>query len=99
MNRRGFLKAIFAAGAAPAFVKADSLMKIIVPSQGLILPEQEIVQSSDNQLVTLSIVTKEALKMLNQSLVFTNNINAEYEKSLIVGSSTINVKLPRRYIA
>lgn len=31
MNRRGFLESIIAAAAAPAIVRADSLMKIIVP--------------------------------------------------------------------
>ncbi len=37
MNRRGFLTSILAAGAAPAVVKADSLMKIIVPPERKIL--------------------------------------------------------------
>lgn len=38
MTRRGFLGTILAASAAPALVRADSLMKIITPAQGLILP-------------------------------------------------------------
>lgn len=38
MNRRGFMQMILVASAAPALVRADSLMKIIRPSQGLILP-------------------------------------------------------------
>ncbi len=38
MNRRGFLSAILAAGAAPAIVRAESLMKIFVP------PERKIIQ-------------------------------------------------------
>ena len=33
MNRRGFLGAMFAAAAAPAFVRAESLMKIAVPKK------------------------------------------------------------------
>jgi hypothetical protein len=32
-NRRGFLGSIFAAAAAPVFVRAESLMKIYVPPQ------------------------------------------------------------------
>jgi hypothetical protein len=32
-NRRGFLGSIFAAAAAPAIVRAESLMKIYVPPQ------------------------------------------------------------------
>lgn len=36
-TRRGFLGALLAAAAAPAIVRADSLMKIVAPRQGLIL--------------------------------------------------------------
>lgn len=33
MNRRGFIGSILAAAAAPAIVRADSLMKIVVPRE------------------------------------------------------------------
>ena len=39
-NRRGFLGSIFAAAAAPAIVRAESLMKIYVPPQGIITDVQ-----------------------------------------------------------
>ena len=39
-SRRGFLAAMFAAAAAPAIVRAESLMKIVVPKQEIILPAQ-----------------------------------------------------------
>lgn len=42
MNRRSFLGAMLAAAAAPAIVKADNLMKIVVPSKELFVPSQEI---------------------------------------------------------
>jgi hypothetical protein len=35
-TRRGFLKSILAAGVSPAIVRAESLMKIWVPPQGLL---------------------------------------------------------------
>ena len=38
IERRGFLSALLAAAAAPAFVKASSLMPILVPNKELILP-------------------------------------------------------------
>lgn len=41
-NRRSFLGSILAAGMAPAIVKADNLMKIVVPRQDLILPDLAI---------------------------------------------------------
>ncbi len=37
MNRRGFLGAILAAAAAPAIVRADSLMRIIPRDAGILL--------------------------------------------------------------
>lgn len=37
MNRRGFLGAMLAAAAAPAIVRAESLMKIVVPKKEIIL--------------------------------------------------------------
>jgi hypothetical protein len=37
MNRRGFLAAMLGAAAAPAIVRAESLMKIVVPKQEIIV--------------------------------------------------------------
>jgi hypothetical protein len=37
MNRRNFLAAMLGAAAAPAIVRAESLMKIVVPKQEIIL--------------------------------------------------------------
>ena len=48
IQRRGFLTSILAAGMAPTFVKAGSLMKIVVPSQKIILLPEYIFKS--NQL-------------------------------------------------
>lgn len=42
MNRRGFLTGILALGAAPAIVRAESLMKIWTPPKELILPTLDI---------------------------------------------------------
>jgi predicted TIM-barrel enzyme len=42
-NRRGFLGAMFAAAAAPAFVRAESLMKIYVPPQGIVIVSSGIL--------------------------------------------------------
>lgn len=36
MNRRSFLGAILAAGAAPAIVRADSLMRVVVRPSGVL---------------------------------------------------------------
>lgn len=46
MNRRGFLSAILAAGAAPAIVRADSLMRV-VPRETLVLAAEAPYLSAD----------------------------------------------------
>lgn len=43
ISRRGFLGAMLAAAAAPAIVRADSLMQIVVPRQEIILPTLNIL--------------------------------------------------------
>ena len=43
ISRRGFLGAMLAAAAAPAIVRADSLMQIVVPKQEIILPTLNIL--------------------------------------------------------
>lgn len=39
ITRRGFLKSMLALGAAPAIVRAESLMKLWVPPQDIVLPD------------------------------------------------------------
>lgn len=50
MNRRGFMGAILAACAAPAIVRADSLMRlaapeifVVSPSSGLLVPKADVL--------------------------------------------------------
>ena len=61
MNRRGFLKAIFAAGVAPAFIGSSVLM----PVRKLVMPslDETIAIGSGNRLLTIEQITKEALRL------------------------------------
>ncbi len=43
MNRRGFIGGIFAAAAAPAIVRAESIMRLRVPRHGIITPDNTSV--------------------------------------------------------
>lgn len=52
ITRRNFLKTMLAACAAPAIVKASSLMPIFVPKQELVYPEFKIVESVTGRLGT-----------------------------------------------
>jgi hypothetical protein len=66
MDRRGFLGAIFAAAAAPAIVRASSLMKLApgleFAESGLIVPVTEIY--AGNQLLSLKQITDAATAFL-----------------------------------
>lgn len=42
-TRRGFLGSLLAAAAAPAFVKSESLMRMILPSSTIIIPSLDII--------------------------------------------------------
>ena len=62
MDRRGFLKAMLAAGVAPAIVRASSLMKIVVPTteevweinMGTIPSPFVGIESMDEELIRLT---------------------------------------------
>lgn len=51
ISRRSALKAMFAACAAPAIVRAESLMKLYVPRQDLILPESTLQEAPETLLL------------------------------------------------
>lgn len=51
INRRGFLKGMLGLAAAPAICKAENLMKIFVPSQELIIPDQNLGRGMTNSII------------------------------------------------
>ena len=73
MDRRGFLGAILAAGAAPAIVRIGSLM----PVQSIIVPttRQVVDVLYGNRLLTIEQITREALIILENQLTFTTRVN------------------------
>ena len=85
-NRRGFLGSIFAAAAAPVFVRAESLMKIYVPPQGIItdvqLEEalyQNLSAGYSRNLAKSSILTRQ--QVLESLLPELNKLfNIEYSR-------------------
>lgn len=88
-NRRGFLWAMFAAAAAPAIVRAESLMKIYVPPQEILLPtsgifnaEAKYVDLSENygrNMANSTILTRQ--QIIERMLPELNKLfNIEYSK-------------------
>jgi len=72
MNRRGFLVGILALGAAPAIVRATSLM----PGRAIIAPSY--MASAGSGLLTIDAITREALIILHKNLVFASEINQQF---------------------
>jgi hypothetical protein len=79
MNRRGFLAGILAAGTAPAIVRAESLMKIFVPKQEILLPSaMDIAWSvADINSPNLIIAAEYEWKQLNLVIERTFQANQE----------------------
>jgi hypothetical protein len=66
MDRRGFLGSVLALAAAPAIVRASSLMKLAPgmaeTESGIVVPVAEL--RAGNQLLTIQMITDEALGVL-----------------------------------
>lgn len=98
MNRRGFLGAILAAGAAPAVVKASSLMPIYVPKLWTPGPYDvvvEIAPGRGNYLITIDQITKEALRILNEQTAFMNVIGRQYKRG--GAGDRLTIRVPEIY--
>lgn len=80
MDRRGFLQGILALGIAPAIVRASSLMPIAVLEEPLIILPSGV--SAGNQIITLSMITAEALRILEQNLILTKSVNRIWDWKL-----------------
>lgn len=84
MNRRGFLGSILALGAAPAIVRADSLMRI-VPMDGVIvhrIPPMVMFPNptfTGSVILTVDQITAEALRIAHERAQFINSINREWQ--------------------
>ena len=86
ISRRGFLGSILAAAAAPAIVRASSLMKIASP---VLLPTFEetlaitgAVSGGGNTLLTIDMITKEALRILHKNIAFVSMMNNQYAREI-----------------
>lgn len=87
MNRRGFLGSILALGAAPAIVRADSLMRVIPL-------DTEIIVLSGNTLLTIDMITKEALRILHKNMVFVKSVNDDFAKQYAKKYASLRIHHP-----
>lgn len=91
MNRRGFLQAILASGIAPAVIGSGILMPIRSPEVSI-----EVISTFGN-LLTPTMITHEALRILEQSLSFTEAVDRGYIDQFEVSGSTLIVRRPQRF--
>lgn len=90
MDRRGFLGAILATGVAPAIIRSGILM----PIKGIIMPMTEEIGAfvGFNTLLTPSMITAEALRILEQNLTLSNLVNKRFEKQFVETGSTLIIR-------
>lgn len=82
MNRRGFLKA-FGIGAAAAATGAVALLEpeLWTPARTFFLPP--VGGWRGNQLLTVSLITKEALRILASEMSFAHQVRVEYSDAFV----------------
>ena len=93
-TRRGFLGSMLALAAAPAIVRASSLMKI---APGMRELESGIVVPG-NQLLTIKQITDEALRVISKANLFVsfNGIYQSPDSYWVSGGSVVFDKPPPR---
>lgn len=62
------MQSMLAIGCAPAIVRADSLMRIVLPRSAIILPS--VIVPARETIITVSMITREALAILEKNLTF-----------------------------
>lgn len=90
LSRRGFLGSILALGAAPAIVRADSLMRIVPMETTLIAGEL-------GSLARFDIIIGGALRVAHANAAFVASVNREWNEDFAHYRSTLRVRSPNRY--
>jgi hypothetical protein len=66
------------------------------------LPNDLVILTADNALLTISMITMEALRVLKNNLTFTRRVNRQYDSKFGVAGAKIgtvlNVRKPPRYL-
>lgn len=96
MNRRGFLGSILAACAAPAIVRAQSLM----PGRGIVLATLPEIAKHGNTFASIDAITREALKILETEIALADVKKFDGEDHYLWLPSepkVIRIRKPQRY--
>ena len=77
MNRRDFLSAMLAACAAPAIVRADSLMRIVPRETTVVTPFEAVAVA---RYMTMDEIVREALREAHKSVKLVNSNSLVWKK-------------------
>ena len=109
MNRRSFLSGILALSAAPAIVRADSLMRIVprdvlvfhADSFSFVQPEvlgiRELVYEIEPSQSPFVLITREALKVAHEKAKIMNKVDCD---TILYGpevASVLRIRKPNPY--
>ena len=78
MNRRDFLGAMLAACAAPAIVRADSLMRIVPRETTVVTPFEAVAVT---RYMTMDEIVREALRLAHENVVFVSGKSVIWKNS------------------
>lgn len=106
LSRRGFIGGLAALVAAPAIVRVENLMVLPAPTK-ILLPEGLVAfnpvetaaaYAVRNNLLTIDMITREAVRLFQNSNAFIKAIDRQYEEQFAVQGarigSQLKIKLP-----
>ena len=95
LTRRGFFGLL--AGAAAGVAISDELADMLSPRKTIILPPAGVWIPKGNQLLTVSMITAEALRILEKDMAFAYSINRQYDQYSGPGELSVVVRKPAMY--
>lgn len=98
MNRRGFLGSILAACAAPAIVRADSLMRVVPTETVIAFPPYSMTVVMEEFDANYSIAG--ALEVAHRNMAFVKSVNRQYDDAFMKpgkAGDRLIIRAPNRY--
>lgn len=102
MDRRAFLRTL-GIGTATAAVATIAPELVLDPERALWVPgrttyfdlwRSDVLPSSEAMLLTIDMISREALRMLENNLSFASRINRRYDKPFTIGN-TVTIRVPK----
>lgn len=92
ITRRGFIGSILALHSAPAIVRADSLMRVVIPTT----QEITLITTSGNQILATDMISREALRIMSTNMKLESVYKGFYQDDAKGGDRLI-IRKPALY--